>query len=206
MRTKRHSWDMITKNKNAFQKDAYHLLQWSSRGKGGLPRGGVCLGRCQPGGICLGGVCTFPPPPTHGQTDCCCRRNDDNKNAFQYDVYWPLVDRMLQSASWGVWSGDGFSLAGGGSPWQTPPVNRMTDRCKNITLATTSLRPVITEMFLLVEFGGPGSGPLRHLSKNVKSDWTCRNLMNGKGIDLESGQTCATTEHSKDAVSNHWRI
>ena len=35
-----------------------------------------------------------------------------------------------------------------GSPWQggslrqTPPVNRMTDRCKNITLATTSLRPV----------------------------------------------------------------
>ena len=23
-----------------------------------------------------------------------------------------------------------------------PPVNRMTDRCKNITLATTSLRPV----------------------------------------------------------------
>ena len=26
----------------------------------------------------------------------------------------------------------------------TPPVNRMTDRCKNITLATTSLRPVKT--------------------------------------------------------------
>ena len=25
-----------------------------------------------------------------------------------------------------------------------PPVNRMTDRCKNITLATTSLRPVKT--------------------------------------------------------------
>ena len=29
-----------------------------------------------------------------------------------------------------------------GSPWQTPPVNRMTDRRKNITLAPTSLRPV----------------------------------------------------------------
>ena len=28
---------------------------------------------------------------------------------------------------------------------QTPLVNRMTDRCKNITLATTSLRPVIIE-------------------------------------------------------------
>ena len=44
----------------------------------------------------------------------------------------------------------GFSLAGGvlpgggGSPyWRPPPVNRMTNRCKNITLATTSLRPVI---------------------------------------------------------------
>ena len=42
--------------------------------------------------------------------------------------------------------GRGVSLAGGGIPACTeadpPPVNRMTDRCKNITLATTSLRPV----------------------------------------------------------------
>ena len=30
----------------------------------------------------------------------------------------------------------------GGSP-ETPPVDRITDTCKNITLATTSLRPVI---------------------------------------------------------------
>ena len=43
----------------------------------------------------------------------------------------------------------GFSLprgvlpARGGSPCpETPPVNRITDTCKNITLATTSLRPV----------------------------------------------------------------
>ena len=37
------------------------------------------------------------------------------------------------------------SRGGGGIPVCTeadPPVNRMTDRCKNITLATTSLRPV----------------------------------------------------------------
>ena len=27
-----------------------------------------------------------------------------------------------------------------------PPVNRMTNRCKNITLATTSLRPVIISL------------------------------------------------------------
>ena len=55
--------------------------------------------------------------------------------------------------------GSGFSIqlggvlhpAGGGSPCQTPPVNRMTDRCKNITLAKTSFRPVIicTWSFLL---------------------------------------------------------
>ena len=68
-----------------------------------------------------------------------------------------------------------------------------------------------TEVFLLAEFGGPGSGPLRHLSTDVKSDWTCRSLMSGKGIDLESGQTCASTEHSKDAchvgaLSEQWRI
>ena len=30
----------------------------------------------------------------------------------------------------------------GGLPQTCPPVNRMTDRCKNITLATTSLQPV----------------------------------------------------------------
>ena len=48
------------------------------------------------------------------------------------------------------WSG-GVLLGpgGGGSPWsggvfsrEPPPVNRITDTCKNITLATTSLRPV----------------------------------------------------------------
>ena len=39
----------------------------------------------------------------------------------------------------------GGVLPAGGSPWWggSPPVNRMTDTCKNITLATTSLRPVI---------------------------------------------------------------
>ena len=35
----------------------------------------------------------------------------------------------------------GSAWSGGGSP-ETPPVNRITDTCKNITLATTSLRPV----------------------------------------------------------------
>ena len=55
------------------------------------------------------------------------------------------------------WSAGGVLPAGGGllglvgvvSPWswggstETPPVYRITDTCKNLTLATTSLRPVI---------------------------------------------------------------
>ena len=37
----------------------------------------------------------------------------------------------------------GFYLPGGGLPGD-PPVNRIIHTCKNITLATTSLRPVIS--------------------------------------------------------------
>ena len=36
----------------------------------------------------------------------------------------------------------GFSMPGGSPCLETPPVNRITHTCKNITLATTSLRPV----------------------------------------------------------------
>ena len=71
--------------------------------------------------------------------------------------------------------GGGFSLVVGGSPWSqggshwsagggvsawswgvgspetTPPVNRITHTCKNITLATTSLRPVIIDVAVGVQ-------------------------------------------------------
>ena len=64
-----------------------------------------------------------------------------------------LVQGGWVVCSWGVclvWGGlvqgeGGGLLWGGGIPACTeadPPVNRMTDRCKNITLATTLLRPV----------------------------------------------------------------
>ena len=60
-----------------------------------------------------------------------------------------------------AWSG-GVSLPGGVSAWsqggplETPPVYRITDTCKNITLATTSLRPVIIP---LIECDEPDSKP-----------------------------------------------
>ena len=43
----------------------------------------------------------------------------------------------------------GVCLVWGGSP-ETPPVNRITDTCKNITLATTSLRKVIMPLVAMV--------------------------------------------------------
>ena len=51
---------------------------------------------------------------------------------------WP---RGVLHAGRGLTGPGGFSLVPGGSP-ETPPVDRITDTCKNITLATTSLRPV----------------------------------------------------------------
>ena len=42
----------------------------------------------------------------------------------------------------------GFSLpGGGGGDRRPPPVNRITHTCKNITLATTSLRPVTIHFY-----------------------------------------------------------
>ena len=46
-----------------------------------------------------------------GQTRLPCQ--SFNKNAFQQDVYQPLVDRMLESASWGR-SGPGGGVPGPG--------------------------------------------------------------------------------------------
>ena len=64
----------------------------------------------------------------------------------------PAGGFSLVPGGWSAWSGGGVSawsrggclcLVPGGFSGD-PPVNRITDTCKNITLATTSLRPVIT--------------------------------------------------------------
>ena len=104
---------------------------WSAWSWGGfLPAqgwGGVCL--VGGGSPCLGVVCLVP----------------GGEGGFS-----------LPRREWGgvsAWSRGGLSLPGGiclvpgGSPCprgaaRRPPVNRITDTCKNITLATTSLRPV----------------------------------------------------------------
>ena len=80
---------------------------------------------------------------------------------------------------WCAWSGGGVvclvpggvsdpgcvpGLGGGVCVWcvpcgipPAPPVNRMTNRCKNITLATTSLRPVINNHYKTI-YGPDRSG------------------------------------------------
>ena len=60
----------ISLNKNAFQYDAYHPLQWSSP-LGVSAQGGVCPGGVCPGGVCPEGVCQTPPPPVNTIPDRC---------------------------------------------------------------------------------------------------------------------------------------
>ena len=57
-----------------------------------------------------------------------------NKYAFQKDAYRPLVDRF---GGGGLHLG-GVCIGGSASKGRTSPVNRMTDRCKYITLPQTS--------------------------------------------------------------------
>ena len=45
-----------------------------------------------------------------------------------------------------LWGGGDLPARGGSPCLETPPVNRITHTCKNITLATTSLRPVKTRL------------------------------------------------------------
>ena len=58
-------------NKNAFQWDVYHPLQWSYWGC--LPKGGCLPRECLPTRVCLPkeGVCLGSTPRPCGQTDAC---------------------------------------------------------------------------------------------------------------------------------------
>ena len=102
------------------------------------PYAGVCfLGGCGPGGwVWSGSGGVSAPGGWSGPRGCLLQGG--------------LVPGGVCSRG-GVWSrGEGWVWSGPRGEWyptmhwsRTPPVNRMTNRCKNITLATTSLRPVI---------------------------------------------------------------
>ena len=86
---------------------------------GDVCSGGVCSGSCLLQGVCSGGVSA----PGGVLSGGCL---------------------LLGGLLWGVSVPGGCVVSQHALRQTPPPVNRMTDRCKNIILATTSLRPVIT--------------------------------------------------------------
>ena len=106
-------------------------LLWEE-GEGGVCSGGGCL---LPGGVCSWGVSALEGVCSWG-----C-------------LLWGVCSQGMSAPGgcllWGcllqgvcVCSGGGVGGIPACTEADTPSVNRMTDRCKNITLATTSLRPV----------------------------------------------------------------
>ena len=67
----------------------------------------------------------------------------------------------------GAWSRGGVLLGPGGVLQRPPPVNRITDTCKNITLATTSLRPVKIQPYHMFH------GPNHNLPESVRNWHFC---------------------------------
>ena len=110
----------------------------SALGGGGcLLPGGVCSwgvsalgGVSAPGGVCSGGCLLLGVSASGGGGVCsggCLLQGGSALGGV---------------CSWGVSAQGGCGIPAC-TEVDTPPVNRMTDRCKNITLATTSLLPVI---------------------------------------------------------------
>ena len=110
----------------------------ASRGGGVSAPGGLSA----PGGVCSGGVCLLWGVSAPGR-GCLLQEGGVCSRGSAPGVSAP--GRCLLQVSvccWGVvcfWRG-GIPAC---TEADTTPGNRMTDRCKNITLATTSLRPVM---------------------------------------------------------------
>ena len=99
------------------------------------PYAGVCF---PGGGVCSGGVLHAGGEVVSGpEGGSPCRGGRG---------WWCLVRGVCSGgvlhAGGGVSAPGGFSMPGGFSLPDPPPVNRMTNRCNNITLAKTSFRPV----------------------------------------------------------------
>ena len=108
------------------------MVRGGSPCQGGLPAGGSpCLGGCLPGpggSPCLGGCLPGPGRvlPAGGGGVC-----------LVLGGCLPGPGVVLPAPGVSAWCWGGLP----GDP--LPPLNRITDTCKTITLATTSLRPVI---------------------------------------------------------------
>ena len=125
-------------------------LLWRVSALGGclIPRGCLLLGGvCSWGDVCSGGVsapggCLFLGGVFSRGSGVCSRGSGVCSGG------WGWV-----SAPGGVCSQGVSASRGCGIPActeaDTPPVNRITDTSKNITLATTSLRPVKITMYFL---------------------------------------------------------
>ena len=118
-----------------------------------LPGGSPCPGVSLPGGL-PGGVSLLGGLPAGGSP---CPGGLPAREGVSLPMGSPYQGEGLPAR--GVSLPGGFSLPGGspypegvspcqgglpaeGSPCRRPPMDRITDTCKNITLATTSLRPV----------------------------------------------------------------
>ena len=86
--------------------------------------GGACPGGCLPGGCLLGGVC-LPRGGVMWPIPSCIW-------CYLYAASTPTECRHLCSSLYSV------TQVHAGIPTHLPPVNRMTNRCKNITLPQTS--------------------------------------------------------------------
>ena len=159
------------------------LLPW---GWGCLLPGGLCFqGVSAPGGgVCSwGGLCLWGVSASRG---CVCSRGG---------LLWGGV------CSWGVVCSRGCLLQGGVCSGgclflglgvvsqhalrQTPPpVNRMTNRCKNITLATTSLRPVI-KIQQKIPLTTPAVLVLKILISNKKVEKRAELINKNRKINIE---------------------
>ena len=102
------------------------LGEGSSFWGGTSPSGGALL----PGGLLLGGL--IPGGPTSGGSP---------SGGVSLGGLFLGGSPSRGSPSRGAPSGRCL-LLGDASFWETPPVDRITDTSKNITLASTSLRPV----------------------------------------------------------------
>ena len=131
---------------------------WGVLLRGSLPGGSPCwgspcLGRvspCPAGSPCLGGLLAggFSLPggiPAQGGLPA--------RGVSLPGGVLPARGVSLPGGSpcLGVSLPGGSPCLGGFSLPETPPVNRITHSCKNITLATTSLRPVMTYVLAFLD-------------------------------------------------------